>query len=117
MINLDTAVDRLQIKTMCYKLASYQILALHPLRESAYTFDCTFFMLICLTAKALRRMTMFGSHATLPCAAPLRGGLRPCKSAVLPICLVGATELKKRCAIPVITTVHTLKRVQLQFLG
>ena len=115
------------------------MLAVHLLGKSAYSFDCTFFRLICLTAKALRRMvgfcssalascvalppasmqscktgiqyvlyiTMRGSHAAPPCAAPLRGGLQQCKSAVLPICLVGATELEKR----------TLKQVQLRILG
>ncbi len=49
---------------------------------------------------------MRGSHAALPCAAPLRGGIQPCKSAFLPICLVDANEPEKR----------TLKRIQLRTL-
>jgi len=44
---------------------------------------------------------MCSLHAVHPCAAPLRGGLQPYKSAILPLCQVGATEPKNR----------TLKRV------
>lgn len=43
---------------MDYKPVTYHILVLHPLNELAYTFDHTFFRLICLTAKTLRRITM-----------------------------------------------------------
>ncbi len=43
---------------MCSKSAICSLYAIHPLGEYAYTFDCTFFRLIDLTAKALRRMTM-----------------------------------------------------------
>ncbi len=76
---------------MRYKSRAYSILGLHTpqggtenslLGESAYSFYCTFFRFICLTAKALRRITMRGF-------------------------LVDATEPKE----------HTLKRIQLGFLG
>ncbi len=43
-----------------FKTATYRRISIHPLSEFAYTFDCTFFRLIDLTAKALRRMTMNG---------------------------------------------------------
>jgi hypothetical protein len=45
---------------MCFKIAAYSVPDIHPLGEYAYSFDCTFFRLICLTAKALRRITMRG---------------------------------------------------------
>ncbi len=47
----------------------------HLLGESAYAFDCTFFRLICLTAKALRRITMRGFlvGATEPEKRTLKG--------------------------------------------
>ncbi len=40
------------------KTATYSFRGVHPLGEYAYTFDCTFFRLTCLTAKALGRITM-----------------------------------------------------------
>ena len=52
---------------MRYKSKAYRVLGLHTyqggtknslLGEPAYSFDCTFFRLICLTAKALCRITM-----------------------------------------------------------
>jgi len=43
---------------MRYKPGPYCVIGFHLLGESAYSFDCTFFRSICLTAKALRRMTM-----------------------------------------------------------
>jgi len=50
---------------MNYKLINYNVLTTYSLRRyteksllNAYTFDCTFFRLTCLTAKALRRITM-----------------------------------------------------------
>ncbi len=69
-----------------------------PLGKSAYVFDCTFFRLICLTVKTLRRIAMRGFlvDARLP---------RPC-SRSLPESLQ-ATGPKKR----------TLKHVQLRFPG
>lgn len=39
----------------------YRFLGFHLASVSAYSFDCTFFRLSCLTAKALRRTTMRGS--------------------------------------------------------
>jgi hypothetical protein len=36
------------------------ILAVHQTSKFVYAFDCTFFKFICLTAKALRRITMRG---------------------------------------------------------
>ncbi len=45
---------------MCFKIVRYSVLGIHPLCESVYPFDCTFFRLICLTAKALRRITIRG---------------------------------------------------------
>jgi hypothetical protein len=43
------------------KLKTYSImLGSYLLGELAYSPDCTFFRLICLTAKALRRITMCG---------------------------------------------------------
>jgi hypothetical protein len=54
-------------RTMHSTLTFYIILASQPLRESAYAFDCTLRLkrlllvqLICLTVKALRRITMCG---------------------------------------------------------
>ncbi len=63
---------------------------------SAYPFDRTFFRFICLTAIALFRIAMRSLHAAQPYAAPLRGRLQRCKSAILPICLVVAIEPEKR---------------------
>jgi hypothetical protein len=45
---------------MCFKIESYSVLGDHSVGESAYSFDYTFFRLICLTAKALHRMAMHG---------------------------------------------------------
>ncbi len=45
---------------MCFTIESYSVLSDYPLGDSAYPFDCTFFRLIYLTAKALRRTTMRG---------------------------------------------------------
>ena len=42
------------------KFVTYSKLVLQPQCEHAYAFDCTIIRLICLTAKALRRMTMRG---------------------------------------------------------
>jgi hypothetical protein len=42
------------------KSLSYCIFTINPLGEYAYSLDCTFFRLICLTAKALHRMAMCG---------------------------------------------------------
>lgn len=47
-MNLETPVDR------DYMLNE------NSLSTLAYSFDCTFFRLICLTAKALQRITMRG---------------------------------------------------------
>jgi hypothetical protein len=55
---LETAINRPEIKMMYDKQVAYHISALHPMGESVYAFDCTFFRLFCLTAKALRRITM-----------------------------------------------------------
>ncbi len=45
---------------ICFKTATYRRISFHPLGEAAYAFDCTFFRLIGLTVKALRRITMSG---------------------------------------------------------
>jgi len=45
---------------MFFKLARYSLLGDHPLGEFAYSFNCTFFRVICLTANALRSMAMRG---------------------------------------------------------
>jgi len=45
---------------MYFNTMNYSVTDNYPLEGSAYPFDCTFFRLICLTAKALRRMTMRG---------------------------------------------------------
>ena len=45
---------------MCFNIERYSVLGDHYLGEFAYPFDCTFFRPICLTAKALRRITMRG---------------------------------------------------------
>ncbi len=45
---------------MYFKTATYRRISIHPLSEFAYAFDCVFFRLIDLTAKALHRMTMNG---------------------------------------------------------
>lgn len=42
------------------KLKKNYSLGLCPSDKSAYSSNCTFFKLICLIAKALRRMTMLG---------------------------------------------------------
>ncbi len=42
------------------KFVSYNKLALQLQCENTYAFDCIIFRLSCLTAKALRRMTMRG---------------------------------------------------------
>jgi hypothetical protein len=43
-----------------FKITAYRVFGIYLLSESAYSFDCTFFRSICLTAKALRRITMCG---------------------------------------------------------
>ena len=60
ILNLETSIDRPWFRAMYYKLTAYRISTLHLLGESAYAFDCTFFRPLCLTANALRRMTMHG---------------------------------------------------------
>ena len=60
MIILDSSVDRPCIRFMYFKIAAYRVLGIQLLSEFAYSFDCTFYRPICLTAKALRRMTMHG---------------------------------------------------------
>jgi hypothetical protein len=60
MVNLDSSVDRHKIMTTCFNIERYSMLDIYLLFKSAYSFDCTFFRLICLTAKALHRMTMRG---------------------------------------------------------
>ena len=43
---------------ICFKIESHNMSDYCPLDEFACSFDCTFFKFICLTAKALRRVTM-----------------------------------------------------------
>ncbi len=57
---LDSSVDRRSFISMCFKTKRYSVSRSYLLDEPAYLFDCTFFRLICLTAKALRRVTMCG---------------------------------------------------------
>ena len=45
---------------ICFKIEGFSVLGNYLLGASAYPFDCTFFRLIYLTAKALRRTTMRG---------------------------------------------------------
>ncbi len=45
---------------ICFKLILYNKLDDHTFGKSAYSFDCTYFRLIFLTAKALHSMTMRG---------------------------------------------------------
>ncbi len=67
--------------------------------KPAYSFDCTFFRLICLTAKVLRRIVALDS-------CPL-ATYTPSMEITMHDFLVGATEPEK----------YTLKRVQLRILG
>ncbi len=55
---LDSSVDRPEIMMIYFKIVRYNVLGDHLLDNSAYPFDCTFFKLIYLMAKALRRTTM-----------------------------------------------------------
>jgi len=57
---LETLVDRPQIIMMYFNKGFNSMLDIHLIGGSAYSFDCTFFKLICLTANALRRTTMRG---------------------------------------------------------
>ncbi len=60
-LNLESSVNWPLMMMRCFKTATYTIFCsfcFNPLDESAYAFDCTFFRLICLTAKALGKMTM-----------------------------------------------------------
>ncbi len=59
-MNLKTLVDRLIIIKMNNILNMNTIFTLRLLNELAYTFNCTFFSSIRLTAKSLRRITMCG---------------------------------------------------------
>lgn len=81
---------------MSFKITKDSLLNDQPLGEFAYSFDCTFFKLICLTAKTFHKI------ATLvhPCTC----GIQYILYITMPVFLVGATELKKR----------TLKRAQLR---
>jgi hypothetical protein len=45
---------------MCIKIVRYSLLDDSPWGKPAYSFDCTFFRLIYLTAKTLHRVTMHG---------------------------------------------------------
>jgi len=81
-IILKTVVDRLKNRMMHCKSGSYRILTIHPMGESAYSFDCTFFRPICLTAKALRRMTGFCSSALASCVALPPASLQSCKTSI-----------------------------------
>jgi len=76
-----------------FKITAYAEFSLHLPDELAYSFYCTFIRLICLTAKALRRITMHGF-------------------------LVGATEPNKRTLnVPFFINNSGYKRVQLRILG
>jgi len=94
---------------MYYKLVTHPVSASLLLDESefAYAFDCTFFRLICLTAKTLRRITMRGF---------LVGTTELDKSAGQPICTaIGRLTRGRYKDVPHVK--RTFKRVQLQFLG
>jgi len=83
------------------------VLGDHLLGIFAYLFDCTFFRLICLTAKALRRITMRGF---------LVGATEPDKSAGQPICTaIGRPKGVWYKDVPDVK--RTLKQVQLRILG
>ena len=92
---------------MCFKMESYSVLGDYPLGESAYPFDCTFFRLICLTAKArklgVRLDLLYWIYCTLLRVKHNKPSLTPNFRRFL----VGATEPEK----------GTLKRVQLRILG
>ncbi len=70
---------------------TYRRISIHPLSEFAYAFDCTFFRLIDLTAKALHRMTMNGF-------------------------LVGATKPKKHTLKQIVVTVSAVPSKKLYAL-
>ena len=57
---LDSSIDRPRTILMCIKTVLFCLLGNRHLKDEAYPFDCTFFTLIRLTAKALRRTTMCG---------------------------------------------------------
>ncbi len=77
---------------------TYNHPGIHSLGESAYSLYSSHQNAYGLTAKRYHMVNMttflIGAldvlsriHAAYPYAAPLRGELRPCKSAILPICL------------------------------
>lgn len=55
---LESSVDRLWHMIMSFKIERHRILCDHPLGDSAYSLECTFFRLIYLAANDLHRMTM-----------------------------------------------------------
>ena len=59
-MNLKTSVDRLFCFYLQYKLSTYAISVIYFFNNPIYAIDRTFFSHTCLTAKALRRITMLG---------------------------------------------------------
>ncbi len=94
---------------MYSKIDRHTMLGNHTLGESAYPFDCTFFRLICLTAKVLRRMTMcdflVGAKLPHPCSRPLPASMQ-------------VTEPEKRTLnMPFFVNDSRYKRLQLRIPG
>ena len=108
---------------MRFKIATNSVFSIHPMGEFAYSFDCTFFRLICLTAKTLRTIARMQSvenvwnkfSRTTMCGF-LVGATEPDKSAGQPICTVASRpEGVRYREVPHVK--RTLKRVQLRILG
>jgi len=122
---LESSVDRTKIMIMYLKIAYYSVLGDRPLGESTYSFDCTFFRLSCLTAKALRR-TVASDSCPLATYTPsmeitmlgfLVGATEPDKSAGQPFCTATSrpAEVVRYMEVPHVK--RTLTRVQLRISG
>ncbi len=57
-IILESSVDRLLNMMIPFKTAAYRLLAIHPLSECGYPPIALFLWFICLTTKALRRISI-----------------------------------------------------------
>ena len=96
---LDPAVDQPDFQALILSTHNFNWLSRLPLSGFTYSLYSKPKTAYHLPAKHHHRLTMesfLGSvldsfeltHVAHPCATPLRGSLQPCKSAILPICLM-----------------------------
>ncbi len=107
---LESSVDRLWHMIMSFKIERHHILGDHLSGNPAYSFDCTFFRPISLTAKDIHRMVASDS-------CPL-ATYTPSMEITMGGFLVDATEPEKRTLnMPFFVNDSRCKRVQQRILG